>query len=294
MDIFMNHDASSDAVSNASDWIFDEAVQCLGQFYGTAMPALRIDRLVVGVFATGVKLSNGCGGVAFTSPEIVREAGTRILGSAGTAIHGMAAEDAVLGLGLGPFGRIIRLAVLNALSVPVLDARTRETAHDDLSALGPLFAGRRVCMVGAIVPLLKRLRELRPAEVLVADRKPETLTEADGCTAIPLDRLPEALASCQTAILTGATIPNGSLSELLGYIAPEAAIAVVGPSAGFIPDPLFRRGVALIGTTLVVDADKTLDILAEGGGMYHLFDGCVRKINMANHNRMRQLGFACA
>jgi uncharacterized protein len=57
---------------------------------------------------------------------------------------------------------------------------------------------------------------------------------------------------------------------------------VVGPTAGFVPEPLFRRNVAMVGTVAVTNSDRALDLLAEGGGAYQLFKNCVRKINMVN------------
>jgi uncharacterized protein (DUF4213/DUF364 family) len=99
-----------------------------------------------------------------------------------------------------------------------------------------------------------------------------------------------ALKNCQTAIFTGATVANGSISELLALTPSDTAVAVVGPSAGFVPDPLFARKVALVGTSMITDIDRALDLLAEGGGGYRLFDGCVRKINLPNMPRLQQLG----
>jgi uncharacterized protein (DUF4213/DUF364 family) len=288
----MNKDSGeSYTVGDASGWIYDEALQCLRGFYGEAMEALRVERVVVGVFVTGVKLSNGQGGVAFTSPEIIQQAGASLLRNAAPAMRGLSAAAVAMGQDVGPFSPVIRLATLNALSVPLLTERAVGTQGDDLAAYRPFFAGRRICMVGAIVPLIKQLRAFGPAEVLVADRKSETLAEAKGATPIALERLPEALRSCQTAIFTGATIPNGSLSGLLDLLSPQAVAVIVGPTAGFVPEPLFRRQVALVATTIVTDADRALDVLAEGGGMYQLFEGCAQKIKLPNHDRMRRLGF---
>ncbi|MHC1713227.1 MAG: DUF364 domain-containing protein [Solidesulfovibrio sp.] len=288
----MNNDSGEGyTVGDASGWIYDEAVQCLRRAYGDTLEALRVERVVVGVFVTGVKLSNGQGGVAFTSPEIIQQAGTSLLRSPVPAMRGLSAMAVARGQDVGPFSPVIRLATLNALSVPLLAERAVGTQGDDLAAYRPLFAGRRICMVGAIIPLIKELRQFGPAEVLVADRKSESLAAVQGATPIPLERLPEALRSCQTAIFTGATIPNGSLSGLLDLLSPQAVVILAGPTAGFVPEPLFRRGVALVATTIVTDADRGLDVLAEGGGMYQLFGGCAQKIKLPNSDRMRQLGF---
>ena len=275
---------------NASGWIFDEAVRTLRRTYGATLDTLRIERLVVGIFVTAVKLSNGCGGVAYTPPELIERAGRRVLHDYATSIRGMTAAAVAQGGDIGPFSPVIRLATLNALSVPILDALSRGLPSNDAVVYRPLVEGRRVCMVGAMIPLIDRLFEMAPSEVLVADKKYETLAEVKMATIVPLDRLAETLASCDTAILTGATIPNGSITGLLDMMSPRTAAVVTGPTGGFVPDPLFGRGVALIGTTIVTDADRTVDILSEGGGMYHLFDGCLRKISLPNTARLRELG----
>ena len=57
-------------------------------------------------------------------------------------------------------------------------------------------------------------------------------------------------------------------------------IVVVGPTASVSPDPLFRRGVSLVGGVDVTDADLLLDLLAEGGSGYHFFGKAADRIVM--------------
>jgi len=287
----MNPDVDAGAVWNeAAEAIYDDVVHALRDARGEEMESLRIERLVVGVFVTGVKLSDGRGGVVYTPPELVQKAGRRILRGETSPIRGMTALAVALGGDVGPFGPAIRLAVLSALSMPVLAARAMESPLADEAIYRPLVAGRRVCMVGAIVPFIDYLLQFGPAELVVADHKHETLVEARGCTTIADECVSEALAACDTAILTGATIPNGTLPGLLEAVAADAVVSVIGPTAGILPEPLFDRGVSVVGTTLVTDVDQALDILSEGGGMYPMFDYCMRKINLPNFERLRRLG----
>ncbi|MEA5088256.1 Rossmann-like domain-containing protein [Solidesulfovibrio sp.] len=266
----------------AGEWLFEAAAAALSRHLGTEAGELRIDRLVVGVFATGVRLSDGRGGVAYTPPELVAQASRRILRGGLLRLRGLPALAVVTGRQAGPFAPVVRLAALNALSVPVLERLARDGSAGDGEgeAFAPLVAGRRVCMVGAMVPLIKRLLRLGPAALTVADRKAETLAEVAGCSIVDVARLDEALAACQTAVFTGASIANDSLPRLLAAVSPGAAVAVAGPTAGFVPDPRFDRGVTLVATTVVTDADEALDILAEGGGLYPLFGRCLRKVNL--------------
>lgn len=279
--------------AGSSDPILDEAAKTLRGLYGNELDTLSIERLVVGVFFVGVKLSSGCGGVAYTPPEVIRRAGSRILKGSTPFIRGMPASAVMDGDIPGPFAGVIRLATLNALSVPFFDdgSYTVDTSGD-LSGIPALFRNRRVCMVGAIIPLLKKLKEIGPAEVTIIDRKKETQEEAEAGYGmfVPPERTAETLARCETAVFTGAAIANGSMEQLISFVPVDAAMAVVGPTAGFVPEPLFRRNAAMVGTVVVTDIDQALEALGEGGGGYRLFGTCMRKINLLNVNRLRQLG----
>ena len=272
--------------------ILDEAAETLRARYGDELDALVIERVVVGVFFVGVKLSNGRGGVAYTPPEIVRSAGNRILRENTPTIRGMRLAAVMAGDLHSPFAAVIRLATLNALSVPFFeDGSYRVDTSGDVSRFPELFRDRRVCMVGAIIPLLKRLKKLGAAEVAIIDRKQETQAEAKaGYGAfVPPEHTAETLARCTTAVFTGAAIANGTIEQLLHLVPEDAAIAIVGPTAGFVPEPLFQRNVAMVGTVVVTDSNSALDVLAEGGGGYRLFGGCVRKVNLLNSKRMNEL-----
>jgi len=272
--------------------ILNEAADILRSYYGAAIKSLFIERLVIGVFFTGVKLSNGYGGVAYTPPETVRNASRRILRGSSSTIHGMSANTVISGKIPSPFADVIRLATINALSVPFFQyGRYILEKNDDLSDVSHLFAGRRICMVGAIVPLLKRFKELGVREIKVIDRKKDSKIEVElACGEfLSPEQTAETLAQCETAVFTGAAVANGTIEHLLSLVPKGAAIAVVGPTAGFIPDPLFRRNVALVGTVMVTDSDAALDIIVEGGGAYRLFGSCVRKINILNQERIEQL-----
>lgn len=277
--------------------ILDDAALTLRGMYGSKLDTLTVERLVIGVFFVGVKLSNGCAGVAYTPPETINRASSRILNGKIPTIRGMNAATIMAGNIPGPFAGVIRLATLNALSVPFFtEEHYSVDTSGDLSCISSLFTNRHVCMVGAIIPLLKRLKELGAARVDIIDRKKETQAEAKAGygTFVPPERTAEALSCCETAVFTGASIANGTIEHLISLVPKDAAIAVVGPTAGFVPEPLFRRNVAMVGTVVVTDSDQALEILAEGGGAYQLFGSCIRKINLLNTDRLQRLGLNSA
>lgn len=270
--------------------LLDEAVAWLRGRHGPDFRGLTVAELVVGVFATGVKLSNGWGGVAYTPPQAIRQAGRHILGHGTEPVRGSRVAAVLSRQHAGPFAAPIRLAVVNALSAPLLRQDFPEADGDEAAAFRRLVAGRRVCMVGAIIPLLRLFATLEPAGLTVVDRKASTLDLAASLASVTVSRSASVLAECQTAILTGAALANGTLPGLLRRLSPDAAVAVVGPTAGGPPQPLFRRQVALVATAVVTDPGQALAILAEGGGIHHLLRGCLRKLNLPNRRRLEQLG----
>jgi len=266
--------------------LLDETALRLRELCGPEGDELIIERLVVGIHFVGVKLSNGCGGVAYLPPELVQQGSTRILKSRIPRVRGLGALAVAVGALEHPLASVIRLATLNALSVPFMKSkRYLVDESGDLSSYSVLFEGRRVCLVGAIIPLIKKIRHL-PARIEVIDRKEATEAEAEGLHFVRPERMAEALGSCETAVFTGASVANGSVLGLLERVPPDAVVVVVGPSAGFLPDALFQRGVAMVGTSLVSDIDEALEILSEGGGGYQLFGRCVQKINIINSSSL--------
>lgn len=59
------------------------------------------------------------------------------------------------------------------------------------------------------------------------------------------------------------SVSNNSLDEILSHCSPDALISVVGPTAGYFPDPLFARGVDVIGGRVVKNGDMLIQRLEQ-------------------------------
>jgi uncharacterized protein (DUF4213/DUF364 family) len=68
------------------------------------------------------------------------------------------------------------------------------------------------------------------------------------------------------------------LEKILQAVGPNTEVAVMGPTAGFLPEPLFERGVRVVGGVWVKKPDHLLDVLAAGGSGYHFFDTLADRI----------------
>lgn len=50
---------------------------------------------------------------------------------------------------------------------------------------------------------------------------------------------------------------------MLGHCAPDALVSIIGPTAGYFPDPLFNRGVDVVGGRVVKDGELFFQLLTE-------------------------------
>ena len=157
--------------------------------------------------------------------------------------------------------RSIGLAAINAVTDAVYRAAGHElaTAPDSMGGL-TLEPDDRLGMIGNFPSLVHRARE-RGVEVNVVERKRHMVGETNGVR-ITLD--PGVLRDCNKIICSGATLLNDSLDEMLAYCADAEHIALIGPTVGFFPDPVFARGIDIVGGTRIVDGDRAAERLEAG------------------------------
>lgn len=117
-----------------------------------------------------------------------------------------------------------------------------------------LSVGDKLGMVGYFPPLVERVRELNiPLTVI---EKKDKFVQSDGHFEVTLDT--RHLAQCNKVLCTSTTVLNNSLDDILGHCQHAQQITIIGPTAGFLPDPLFKRGVHALGGTTVQDATAFL------------------------------------
>ena len=178
-------------------------------------------------------------------------------------------------LGGNPLKRAMGIAVVNALSVmcwkerpPVAySIKTGVDATDEVTIPDDDY----VVVVGAIIPILRTLKQRnKPFGILELD--PLTLKADEMKYYIPDVLVPEKVPRAGVLIITGTTLINNTLEELLRMRKPDARVIVMGPTASMLPGAFFRRGVSLLGGVIVTEPDRVLDVIAEGGSGYHFFE----------------------
>ena len=253
---------------------------------GATLYDLRVERAVIGLFFTGVKLDNGQGGVCYTPIKTIPEAvccpsSARAMPASGR-LRGELAATLVDDMWDGSaVNRAVGIATLNALSATCWSLRppvdyTIEQGVDALDSLD-LSDDQQVVVVGALAPFLKVLkRRGRPYRVLELD--PSTLKPDEMPFYAPADRAPVEVPRADVLVVTGTSLINDTLEGLLALARPDATVVVVGPTASMLPEAFFRRGVDVLGGVLVNDPDPLLDVLCEAGSGYHFFGRSAERI----------------
>ncbi|MEN6475057.1 MAG: DUF364 domain-containing protein [Syntrophaceae bacterium] len=271
--------------------ILNETIAEIRSQLGSKMDEIMVERAVIGLFFSGVKLSNGACGICFTPVKEIPESvccptSAAALPQAGR-LKGKPAGAYLEEMNDGrPLKRALGIAVLNALSQACWKAYPpRDYAIeydkdplDDISIPDEAF----VVVVGALVPYLRMLKK-RGKPFAILEKDVRTLKEDE----LPFFAQPEwaseKISQADLLIVTGTTLIGGTLEGIVADAKPGSEIVVVGPSVSMLPQALFRRGVTSIGGLVCTDADRLLEILSEGGSGYHFTGSSARRTVIRPH-----------
>jgi uncharacterized protein len=221
----------------------------------------------IGLGYTAVRLENGRCGLAFTLHEdeyesccVISEAGSLAGRKASELIPWMKLKDTT--------ACAVGLATLNALVAPPAAA-----VDSDILDLLPAGPEDTVGMIGYFGPLVERLK--KQVRILhVFERKPDP-----DYGILPESAVQDLLPKCQVVILSATTLLNHTIDNLLNLSGTAREIAILGPSAPFLPEIFRRRGVTILSGIQVVDSQKVLQIVSEAGGT-RLFGKAIRKLSL--------------
>jgi uncharacterized protein (DUF4213/DUF364 family) len=115
-------------------------------------------------------------------------------------------------------------------------------------------------MVGHFTPLIEHARALG-IPVTVLELRASLAREEPGLS-VTLDAT--RLSSCNKIVSTSTLLLNDTFEQVSALWRGADAVAIVGPSAGCPPDPLFASGVSAVGTAWVADPETFLARLAVG------------------------------
>lgn len=218
--------------------------------------------MCLGLGYTGVKLRGGQAGVCHSLLSEMAMDCCRILESAGT-LAGRPALEFLGMIGSWDLGeRVIGIATANALSQIVFEVHPYRYAVEEKNLIDVIEVGPEdvVALVGLIRPFMPVFKSKAKKTYILerGARREEGVLPDTACEEV----IPEA----DIVVITGSSLANGTVDRLLELAKDAKTVAMVGPTVSCVPDPLFRRGVDYAGGVRIRDADKALQVIAEGGG----------------------------
>ena len=88
----------------------------------------------------------------------------------------------------------------------------------------------------------------------------------------------QILPESEIVLITGTAIENGTIDRLLELSKKAEEVAIVGPTAGLLPTVLFEHGATVVGTVQVINPDKAMRIIGEGGMPRALMEATARRV----------------
>lgn len=273
--------------------LLQESADILEEYFGERLNKMVVERAVFGLFFSGVKLSTGHGGLCFTPVKEIPEAVCCPSSAKAMPLSGKLGRRSVKSyLDDRSHANILRktlaIATLNALSACYWEENKNleykiEIDVDSFDVM-EVPKGKKSVVIGALVPMLKKLLAA-DADFKVLEMDSRTLKGKELEHFAPSKDAAVYLPDSDLDVITGVTILNDTLPDLLAMCKPGADILVTGPTAGMIPDAFFKRGVTVMGGILVTKPDELLDVISEGGSGYHFFGKSAERIVIYNKPR---------
>ncbi|MGB9628215.1 MAG: Rossmann-like domain-containing protein [Thermodesulfobacteriota bacterium] len=266
--------------------VIAETIEIIKEKSPTSLKEVRIDDLVLGIFFTGVKLSTGQGGCAFTPVGEIPEAvccptsAARMPQAGG--LEGRTVSE-ILDYAIDPnvLKSAIGVAILNALTQLIIESeRDNEyqiTKDEDGFDLLKVEPHETVSLIGAFGPYIRRLK-IMGNPFFVIEKNPQTLRPDEIKHFKPESEMRSAFEKSKVLIITGTAIVNHTIDSILSLIKNDIRTAIIGPTASMIPDAFFKRGVNIMAGVKITDSDRMIKILKQGGSAYHLLKECSEKI----------------
>ena len=267
--------------------ILQDTINHLYSNYSDYIENLTITDVRIGLFLTAVKLSDSSVGISGTFSSSSsgvhckkenRDFGdftpNRIIGKKITELL-----DSSKHMGLF---KSLKIAVLSAISSRLLEQSNHTVLRNtDPINLVDLNSRKTITMVGAFQSYIQKI-SLSQSHLNILEFDKNSLGEKDRKYFIPASDYNKILPVSDTVIITGQTLLNNTLDDLLKSTKPGAQVIVTGPSSSLLPDILFANNVKIIGAIKPTEPELMLKLAGEGGSVYHMFKYCAEKICIIN------------
>lgn len=183
---------------------------------GNEINTITLQRIVIGLFFTGVKLSNGVGGICFTPIKTIPEAVCCPSSAQAMPLSGQLKGTAVTKLMASMYNgnflrKAIGIAVLNALSQTCWQKKMPQKyeIQNSIDALNvvEITEDAYVVVVGALAPFIKKLKK-REKNFAILEMDPSTLKQDEMPFYVHGSKASEVVPKADVLVITGTTLIN--------------------------------------------------------------------------------------
>ena len=261
--------------------IIEQTFNLLKDKYGIRLDKLTISDVRIGLFLTALRLSDNSIGTSATVTDdnpvcakINRDFGD----FTPLKIRGQKVIDILKTRKESGMVLSLKIAVLNAISSNVVSSGNyRIIDNCDPIQFIDLDSQKTITMVGAFQSYMRKIAGTNN-KLYVLELNENALAPDQKKFYVPASEYEKILPDSDVVIITGQTLVNRTIDDLLSAISPGTQVIVTGPSGNILPDILFANKVSIIGAIRITDPEILFDIVSEGGTGYHLFEYCARKI----------------
>jgi uncharacterized protein (DUF4213/DUF364 family) len=270
--------------------IIEQTYSLLKSSYRSRFEELIISDVRIGLYLTAVRLSDDSVGTSATlggdhpfCAKSDRDFGDftplKIRGQKVTEILETRKESSIISS--------LKTAVLSAVSSKIISSGNYKIVEDcDPIELLDLNNRKTITVVGAFQSYIRRISETGN-KLFVLELNENTLTPEQKKFFVSAGEYRKILAASDIVIITGQTLVNKTIDDILSAISTEAQVIVTGPSSNILPDILFRNKVSIIGAMRITRPEILFEIVSEGGAGFHLFEYCAQKISILRGDELQ-------
>ncbi len=260
------------------DWLIESLKKELDDVSG-----VKVEDVRVGIVYTGVLISTGHGGLAYT--PIHEYSGCPSLSIAGEISGSPASEVMMMTLSRNLIEASIGIATINALSQLAFEIHPERFIFSNVDVLDLIRRGDKVSMIGYFGPLIPSILK-KAGEVYVFEKR---RVGDNRVRFVSPSEMPRITGSSDVILISGSTLVNKTINEILRFSEGAREIVLLGPTASVIPHPLFERGVTAVMGVRIKDPRAMLKVISEAGGTQQILPKCAEKISFLKRDYDRRV-----
>ena len=267
--------------------IIEKTYNLLKTKYKHQIENLTITDVRVGLFLTVVRLSDNSCGIASTCadnhPVCVKEkrdfsdfSPLKIRGQKVCDLFDLEKESGII--------FTLKIAALNAISSNIiLSSNYKILYNTDPIELIDLGSKKTITIVGAFQSYIRKISGTGN-RLYVLELNENAILQEQKQFFVPANDYQKVLPESDIVIITGLTLVNNTIDNLLSAVSEKTLVIVTGPSSSIIPDILFENKVRIIGATRITKPKLAFKVVSEAGTGFHLFKYCAEKISVLRND----------